>query len=92
MLRRQKEVLDAYQEANQAWAARVKMEVDFWSELATKSSEFRTAPEGLEAYRSRISQRMQMAAEDTRHLVEDSQKVMAVVMGSLGNGGSAKSK
>lgn len=92
MLHLQKEVLDACQEAGRAWADRAKAEVDFWSELATKLSECHSVPEGVEAYRDSMSHRMQMAAEDTQHLMQDSQKMIAAMMSSLGTGRSAKSK
>jgi hypothetical protein len=86
MLGMQKEVLDAYEQASRAWLARVKSEVDFWSDLATKLSATRSAPEALETYQKSAAQRMQMAAEDGRRLSEDCQKIMHKMTGSLTNG------
>lgn len=88
MLNVQKELLDAYEEASRTWAARVKSEVELWSELAKKLTATRSVPEGLEAYRDTVSQRMQMAAEDGRRLFEEGQKIIAAVSRSLANGWS----
>ena len=79
----QKELLDAYAELNRSWAARVKSEVDFWSDLAAKLSDTRSAPEGLDAYRRFVSERMQMAAQDGQRLVMDSQKIMSALAQTL---------
>jgi Phasin protein len=92
MLNVHKELLDAYQEAGQAWVNRVKSEVEFWSELATKLAASRSVPDGLEAYRDGISHRMQMAAEDGRRMFEDGQKVIAAMTNSVSNGFSTKAK
>lgn len=86
MLHMQKELLDTYEQVSRAWLARVKSEVDFWSELAAKLTATRSAPEALEAYQKCAAQRMQMAAEDGRRLSEDCQKIMHKVTGSLTNG------
>ena len=91
MLNLHKELLDAYQEASQAWVGRVQLEVQFWSELAGKLAANRSVPEGLETYRDSISHRLEMAAEDGRRTFEDGQKMVAAVTASLFNG-SAKAK
>jgi hypothetical protein len=92
MLKVHKEVLDAYQEASQAWVSRVKSEVEFWSELANKLATSRSVPEGMETYRDGISHRMQMAAEDGQRMFEDGQKMIAAVTKSLSGGLSAAGK
>jgi len=71
MLSLQKELLEAYEQANRAWLARVKSEADFWSDLATKVTATRSVPEALAAYQESVAQRMQMAAEDGRRLFEE---------------------
>ena len=50
MLAIQKELLEAYAQANSAWLARVKTEADFWSGLATRLTATRSVPEALGAY------------------------------------------
>jgi hypothetical protein len=82
----QKELLDAYAELNRSWAARVKSEVDFWSDLAAKLGDTRSTPESLDAYRRFVSERMQMAAEDGQRLVKDSQKIMSALAQTLPSG------
>jgi hypothetical protein len=86
MLAMQKDLLDAYEQASRAWLTRVKSEVDLWSDLATKLTATRSAPEAVEAYQKCAAQRMQMAAEDGRRMTEDCQKVMQKITGSLSNG------
>jgi|SRR5215475_183424 len=86
MVGMQKDVIDAYEQASRAWLARVKSEVDLWSELATKLAGTRSVPEALEAYQKCAAERMQMAAEDGRRMTDDCQKIMQKITGSLSNG------
>ena len=87
MVNMQKELLDGYEQASRAWLARVKSEVDLWSDLATKLSATRSMPEALESYQKFVTQRMQMAAEDGRQLVEDCQKITQKMTRSLSGTG-----
>lgn len=83
----QKELLDAYEQANRAWLARVKSEVDLWSQLGMKLMATRSAPEALQAYQECLTQRMRMAAEDGQKISEDCQKFTQKIAKSLSNGG-----
>jgi hypothetical protein len=47
MTRVQKEILDAYEQANRAWLARMKSEVEFWSELDVEAGRNTLRPGGL---------------------------------------------
>ena len=87
MVNMQKELLDVYEQASRAWLARVKSEVDLWSDLASKLSATRSMPEALESYQKFVTQRMQMAAEDGRQLVEDCQKITQKMTRSLSGTG-----
>ncbi len=87
MLNLQKELLEAYEQASRAWLARVKSEVDLWSDLARKLSDVHSAPEVLAAYQQSVAQRMQMAVEDGRRLTEDCQKIMSKISRSSWAGG-----
>jgi len=71
--RNAKELVDAYEQASRTWLARVKSEVEFWSDLTTKLGAAHSAPEALETYQKSAAQRMQMAADDGRRLSEDCQ-------------------
>lgn len=86
-----KGLLDEYERASQAWLARVKSEVDFRSDLTKRVTSSHSVPEGLAAYRDGISQRMQMAVEDGRHLFDESQKLVSVATQLL-NGQAGKTK
>lgn len=91
MLTMQRQLLDEYERASQAWLSRVKSELDFWSELTTRVTSSQSVPDGLFAYRDGISQRMQMAVEDGRHLFDEGQKLVKVATGLL-NGQVSKTK
>ena len=82
----QKELLDACEQANRAWLARVKSEVDLWSQLGTKMMATRSAPEALQAYQECLAQRMRMAAEDGQKISEECQKFSQKLAKSLSNG------
>jgi hypothetical protein len=86
MLGMQKELLDAYEQASQAWLARVKSEVELWSNLSTKLAATHSPSEAMEVYQQTVAQRMQMAAEDGRRLSEDCQKIMGKLGHSFSNG------
>jgi hypothetical protein len=83
MLKVQKELLGEYEEGARAWAARVKSEVELWSNLAAKITASHSIPEGLEAYRDFVSQRIQMTAEDGRRFFDEGQKVISVITQSF---------
>lgn len=79
MLCVQRELLDAYAEAGRAWTARVKAEVEFWSELAAKLAACQTIVEGATTYNRCASQRLQMIAEDGQQFLEAGQKIIAAL-------------
>ena len=91
MLIIQKELLDAYDQSSRAWLARVKSEVDLWSDLAKKLSTTQSVPDAVGAYQQCVAQRMQMAAEDGRRLYDDCQKITQTITRSLSNGWPAAS-
>ena len=73
----------AYEETSRSWVERVKAEVELWSDLAAKLSASRSAPDGLQACRDSVAQRMKMAAEDGQRLFEEGQKVIGAVSRSM---------
>jgi Phasin protein len=79
MLALQKELLDEYQQASQAWLARVKSELDFWSALSARMTSIHSVSEGVAAYSDGISQRVQMAVEDGRRIFDEGQKLTGAV-------------
>jgi len=82
----QKELADTYEQIGRAWLARVKSEADLWSDLATKMSSIRSAPDALGAYQQCVAQRMQLVVDDGRRLLEDSQKIMSTITRAMSNG------
>jgi hypothetical protein len=90
MMTLQNDLLDAYEQASNAWLARVKSEADLWSGLAAKLTKASSAPETVAAYHEGLAERMRMAAEDGKKLAEDTQKVMKRIADLLPNGWSTK--
>ena len=86
MLHMQKEALDAYENAGRAWLARVKSEVELWSDLGARLTAISSMPDGVEAYRDCLSKRIKMAADDGRRLFEDGQKIIGALTRGLANG------
>ena len=82
----QKELLDTYEQASQAWLSRMKSEATLWSELAARLTEIHSLPEALSAYRQTILQRMQMASDDGHRLSDEAQRVIRTITTSLTNG------
>jgi Phasin protein len=76
MVNMQKELLAAYEQASRSWLARVKSEMELWSELAEKLGRTQSLPEALGAYQQCVAQRVQMAAEDGQRLFEEYQTLM----------------
>jgi hypothetical protein len=86
MVNMQKELLSAYEQASRSWLARVKSEVDLWTELAEKLGKTQSLPEALGAYQQCVAQRVQMAAEDGRRLFEDYQALMQKITRPMSDG------
>jgi hypothetical protein len=83
----QKELLDSYLQASQAWFARVQSEVNLWSDLAAKLTATRSIPEALEAYTKCVSQQVQMTAEDGQRLINDYQQIAKKIGNSFSGDG-----
>jgi len=86
MLTMQKEMMAAYEEAGRAWIERVKSEVALWSDLAAKLSASKSLPDGVDACRDIVAQRMKLAAEDGQRLFEEGQKIIGAATRSLSAG------
>src|SRR5688572_17926650 len=78
----QNEMLEACEQFNRAWLARVQTRLDrvqsevaLWSEFATKVTATRSVPEALEAYTKWAARQMQMTAEDNQRLLNSYQEV-----------------
>jgi hypothetical protein len=82
----QTELADAYGEAHRAWTARLKVEMELWSQLGSKLASTHSAPEALQAYQECFAQRMRLAMEDGQKMSEDCQKFTQKIVRSLSNG------
>ena len=82
----QKAVLESCEHASRVWIDRVQSEISLWSDLASKLSGTKSVPEALDAYTKCVSQRMQMAADDGRKLVQEAQQMTQKFTQSLNNG------
>ena len=80
----QKAVLECYEEASQAWLTRIQSEVSLWSDLFSNLSQTRTIPEATEIYAKGMAQRLKMAVDDGRMLVDESQHMAQKVTQALG--------
>src|SRR5262249_21969371 len=82
----QKAILESYEHASRTWIDRMQAEFSLWSDLASKLSRTTSVPEALEAQTKCMSQRMQMAADDGRKLVDEAQQITQKIAQSLSNG------
>jgi uncharacterized protein with PIN domain len=91
MMNLQQELFGRFAEFTQAWFARAKSEADLASEFVTKLTAARSVPETATACQECMDKRMEMLAEDSRRLFNDSQKFLhmgtrLLMNGSAGNG------
>ena len=82
----QRDVLTALDEANRAWLARVKSEVELWSQLAAKLSASRSIPDALRACQDVAARRMQMAADDGKRVSDECQAMIGRITQSMSRG------
>ena len=82
---------DEGEKAGCAWLARVKTEVELWTELAAKLAAVHSVPEAVEAYTKSVAQRMQMTAEDGQRLLHDCQEITQKITEAVSNGRSTAS-
>ena len=82
----QKALLESYELTSRAWLDRMQSEVSLWSDLANKLSGTKTIPEAVEIYTKFGSQRMQLAADDGRRIVDEAQQITRKIARSMGNG------
>jgi anaerobic ribonucleoside-triphosphate reductase len=72
----QKQQLGIVQEINRHWIDRMQSEAKLASEFATKLTSARSMPEVATAYHEWTSRHLDMAAEDAKRIVADSQQLV----------------
>lgn len=89
-IKMQTELLDKLQDTNRQWLDRAQTEADLASEFASKLSAARSIPEAMTACQEWSSRRFAIMAEDSKHLVEDSQKFIETGARLMSNAWAAK--
>jgi Phasin protein len=82
----QTELLDKFQEANRHWFDRMQSEANIASEFATKVIGARSITDAMAACQEWTTRRFEMAVEDGKRLVAETQKVMETGTRLLSNG------
>jgi hypothetical protein len=88
----QKQLLEKLQESNKRWLARVQSEAGFASEFATKLTSARSIPDAATACQVWSSRRLEMMAEDGKHVFADAQMFMETGARLLSNGWGSKGR
>jgi hypothetical protein len=72
--------LDKLRETNRLWFDRMQAEANLASKVVSKLSSARSLPETVTAYQYWGTQRIEMMAEDTKHILDDTQNWMQMSM------------
>jgi len=86
----QTEQFNNFQETNRHWLDRVQAEANLASEFVSKITAARSIPDAMTAYQEWGGKRLEMMAEDTKHLLENTQKYMQTSARLLANGWQPK--
>jgi hypothetical protein len=82
----QAELFSKLQQANLRWIDTTQKRAKLASEFSTKLAAARSVPETASACQDWIRQRMEIAEEDAKHLVADSQALMEAGVRFISNG------
>jgi phasin protein len=82
----QTEQFDNFRETNREWLDRVQAETNLASEFVSKLTTARSIPDAMTAYQEWGSRRLEMMADDTKHLMDNTQKFMQTSAKLLANG------
>jgi hypothetical protein len=85
----QEDFIDNITKANQKWVERFQSEANLSSEWGSKLAGSRTLPEALMVGQGWASQRLQMMAEDRKHLLEDYQHFAEIGARLCANGSTS---
>ncbi len=72
----QTELLEQLQESNRQWFERMQSEAALASEFANKMTAARSIPETATVFQEWSSRRMELAGDDAKHLLADTQKLI----------------
>jgi hypothetical protein len=82
----QTELFEKFQESNKQWLARLQLEANLASDLASKLTSVRSIPDAMTACQEWSGEHVKMMAEDGKHLFADVQKFMETGTRLLSNG------
>ena len=82
----QAELLNELQESNRRWFDRAHSAANLASDFAAKLTAAHSIPEAMTACQEWTAQRFEMMAEDSRHLLADTQKFMETGARFMSNG------
>jgi len=89
VLKQQAELLHVLQEINSDWADRMKTEAEAASQYLGKLAAVRSFADAVTVSQEWAGQWMQMAAEDGRRILSDTQKIIGASTRLPGNGPAA---
>lgn len=82
----QADLLEKFRETNRQWLERMQAEMSMAATFSTKLIGAHSLPEAMSTCQEWTHRRIEMLAEDTKHLMDDSQKLMQAGARLLGNG------
>ena len=85
-------LLEKFGETNRQWLDRMQAEMSLAAKFSTKLIGARSFPEAMSTCQEWTSRRLEMAAEDTKHLLDDTQKFMQAGAHLLGSSWQSKPK
>ena len=88
----QTEQWDNFRETNRQWLDRVQAEANLASEFISKLTAVHSIPDAMAAYQQWGNRRLELLAEDTKHLMENAQKFMQTSARLLANGQQSKGR
>ncbi len=81
----QTELYDQVRQVNQQWVERLQYQANLASTVATKLASAHSIPEAMSIYREWTSQQLEMVANDGKHFLDDTQKLIGASARLLSN-------
>ena len=86
----QTELYEKFQETNKQWLDRVQAEAKLASEFVSKLSSARSIPDAMIVCQEWGTRRFEMIAEDAKHVLDDTQKLIRTGAHMVTNGFASK--
>jgi hypothetical protein len=82
----QAQLLDQIRQANQQWVERLQYQANLASKVATQLAAVHSIPEAMSIYREWTSEQFEMMANDGKHFLDDTQKLIGASARLLSSG------